>query len=113
MHIFLAGLFAYLYARLSLGLGRWGAWLAATVFAFSGFVGAQVEHVNQLNCSVWLPLLLPMSCVALLIRQGEPTAALITALVLLLLWLGTALHAAAHPNRGLQDRLADTWVVRR
>jgi len=57
LHVFLAGLFAYLYARLSLGLGRWGAWLAAVVFAFSGFVGAQVEHVNQLNCSVWLPLL--------------------------------------------------------
>lgn len=57
LHVFLAGLFAYLYARLSLGLGRWGAWLAAAVFAFSGFVGAQVEHVNQLNCSVWLPLL--------------------------------------------------------
>jgi len=57
LHVFLAGLFAYFYARRSLGLGRWGAWLAALVFAFSGFVGAQVEHVNQLNCSVWLPLL--------------------------------------------------------
>jgi len=57
LHVFLAGLFAYLYARLSLRLGRWGAWVAATVFAFSGFVGAQVEHVNQLNGSVWLPLL--------------------------------------------------------
>jgi hypothetical protein len=57
LHVFLAGLFAYFYARRSLGLGRWGAWLAAVVFAFSGFVGAQVEHVNQLNCSVWLPLL--------------------------------------------------------
>jgi len=57
LHVFLAGLFAYLYARLSLGLGRWAAWLAASVFALSGFVGAQVEHVNQLNCSVWLPLL--------------------------------------------------------
>ncbi len=57
LHVFLAGLFAYLYARLSLGLRQWGAWLAAAVFAFSGFVGAQVEHINQLNCSVWLPLL--------------------------------------------------------
>jgi hypothetical protein len=57
LHVFLAGLFAYFYARLSLGLSRWGAWLAAAVFAFSGFVGAQVEHINQLNGSVWLPLL--------------------------------------------------------
>jgi len=57
LHVFLAGLFAYLYARRSLRLGRWGAWLAATIFALSGFVGAQVEHVNQLNCSAWLPLL--------------------------------------------------------
>jgi len=57
LHVFLAGLFAYFYARLSLGLRRGGAWLAAAVFALSGFVGAQVGHVNQLNCSIWLPLL--------------------------------------------------------
>ncbi len=58
IHVFLAGLFAYLYARSSLGLGSFGAFVAASVFAFSGFIGAQVEHINQLNASIWLPLLL-------------------------------------------------------
>jgi len=62
---------------------------------------------------VWLPLLLPISLVALLIRRAEPTAAFFAALVLLLLWTSAAVYAVIHPNRGLHDRLADTWVVRR
>jgi uncharacterized RDD family membrane protein YckC len=62
---------------------------------------------------VWLPLLLPVSLVALLVRGTEPTAAFFAALVLLLLWTGAAVYAACHPNRGLHDRLAGTWVVRR
>jgi len=62
---------------------------------------------------VWLPLLLPVSVVALLIKGSNPTAALISALVLLFLWIGAAAHAVNHPNRGLHDRLAGTWVVRR
>jgi hypothetical protein len=74
LHVFLAGLFSYLYVRLSLRLGRWGAWLAAVVFAFSGFVGAQVEHVNQLNCSVWLPLLLLLFDLA----RGNPLGVLVS-----------------------------------
>ncbi len=56
MHVFLAALFTYLYARLSVGLGRFGAFLGAIVFALGGFLGAQVEHVNQLNVFAWMPL---------------------------------------------------------
>jgi len=63
--------------------------------------------------SVWLPLILPISVVALLIRRTEPTAALISALVFLILWIIAAVYAVVHPNRGLHDRLAGTWVVRR
>jgi len=62
---------------------------------------------------VWLPLILPISVVALLIRRTEPTAALISALVFLILWIIAAVYAVVHPNRGLHDRLAGTWVVRR
>ena len=62
---------------------------------------------------VWLPLLVPMSLVAVLNRGGEPSAAFFTALVLLLLWTSAAFYAVKHPNRGLHDRLAGTWVVRR
>jgi hypothetical protein len=57
IHIFLGGLFAYLYARLSLGLSPFGALVTAIVFAFSGFLGAQVEHLTHLHVYVWLPLL--------------------------------------------------------
>jgi hypothetical protein len=57
LHIFLGGLFAYLYARLSLGLSPFGALVTAIVFALSGFLGARVEHLTHLNVYVWLPLL--------------------------------------------------------
>jgi uncharacterized RDD family membrane protein YckC/tRNA A-37 threonylcarbamoyl transferase component Bud32 len=61
---------------------------------------------------VWLPLLVPMSLVALMV-DGAGGVALVSALVLLLLWIGAAVHAVVHPHRGLHDRLAGTWVVRR
>ncbi|MBM3135855.1 MAG: YfhO family protein, partial [Chloroflexi bacterium] len=57
-HVFLAGAFTYAFARLSVGLGRFGAFLAAVVFMFGGFLAVQAGHVNQLNASAWLPLLL-------------------------------------------------------
>ncbi|MBN2131721.1 MAG: RDD family protein, partial [Sedimentisphaerales bacterium] len=62
---------------------------------------------------VWLPLLAPMLLVVLFLRGVEPAATFICALVLLLLWIGAAVYAVIHPNRGLHDRLAGTWVVRR
>jgi hypothetical protein len=61
---------------------------------------------------IWLPLLLPASLVVLLIDRAEGVA-FITASVLLLLWGSAAVYAVVHPHRGLQDRLAGTWVVRR
>jgi uncharacterized RDD family membrane protein YckC len=62
---------------------------------------------------VWLPLFFPMLFVGLLIKRAELTAAFISALVLLLLWISAAVYAVIHPHRGLHDRLAGTWVVRR
>ena len=62
---------------------------------------------------VWLPLFIPMSFVALLIKRAELTAAFIWAIVLLVLWISAAVYAVIVPNRGLHDRLAGTWVVRR
>jgi hypothetical protein len=58
LHIWLAGVGAWLYARLALCLRPLAAVVAAGVFALGGFLGAQVEHLNQLNASVWLPWLL-------------------------------------------------------
>ena len=60
----------------------------------------------------WLPLLLPVVLVVRLLNPAEGSA-FVSALVLLLLWIGAAVYAAIHPNRGLHDRLAGTWVVRR
>ena len=60
---------------------------------------------------VWLPLLLPLSFVASLIPRAEGIA-VISALVLLLLWTGAAVYAVVSPHRGLHDRLAGAWVVR-
>jgi len=62
---------------------------------------------------VWLPLLVPMSFAAWLLNRPDPSAAFVSAGVTLLLWIGAAVYAAIHPNRGLHDRLAGTWVVRR
>jgi hypothetical protein len=62
---------------------------------------------------VWLPLFVPMLFAALLIKKGEVTAAFILSVVLLILWISAAVYAIIHPNRGLHDQLAGTWVVRR
>ena len=61
---------------------------------------------------VWLPLFLPMSLVALLTQRAEGIA-FTSAVVVLLLWVSAAVYAVVHPHRGLHDRFAGTWVVRR
>ena len=69
LHVILAGWGTLAYARRSLNLNWFGALTAAVIFALGGFVGAQVEHVNQLNVVAWLPwafLLLEMS-----VRRGR------------------------------------------
>ena len=73
---------------------------------------AALSHLLVRWAIVWLPLFLPMSFVALLIHRAEGIS-FISALVLLLLWAGAAVYAVVHPHRGLHDRLAGTWVVRR
>jgi hypothetical protein len=39
-------------------MGWIGAWAAGAAFALGGYLGAQVEHVNQLQGLAWLPLML-------------------------------------------------------
>ncbi len=74
---------------------------------------ASVLHLLVRWAIVWLPLFLPISIVALWIKKADTTAALNSALLILLLWIGAAAYAVFHPHRGLHDRLAGTWVVRR
>ena len=62
---------------------------------------------------VWLPLLVPMLVLALgPMRKAEGTAS-ICASIVFVSWISVAIYGVVHPNRGLHDRLAGTWVVRR
>jgi hypothetical protein len=61
---------------------------------------------------VWLPLFVPMLFVVLLIKKANLTGAFILAVLLLVFWISAAVYTVIHPNRGLHDRLAGTWVVR-
>ncbi len=56
LHFFLAAWFAALAARGMAELDWWSAGVAGCLFGFSGFIGAQVGHLNQLNAAAWLPL---------------------------------------------------------
>lgn len=71
IHYALAAAGTYLLLRLGLGRGRLAAVAGAVVFAVSGLMGAQAEHVNQVEALSWLPLqvlLLEMGAV----RRGVP-----------------------------------------
>jgi len=61
LHLCLAALNGYLWGRSSLRMGRLGAWALGASFALGGYLGAQVEHVNQLQGLAWLPLMLLLS----------------------------------------------------
>lgn len=62
---------------------------------------------------VWLPFLAVMLPAAFLIYKDRHTAAFIWAAVWFMLWISAAVYAVLYPSRGLHDRLAGTWVVRR
>ena len=57
LHLVIAALGAYALARGGFGLSRLGAFAAAVVFGLGGYLGAQVEHINQLQALAWLPLM--------------------------------------------------------
>jgi hypothetical protein len=54
LHIFLAASGAYVFARLSLRLSIAAALLAAISFGLGGYLGTQIEHVNQLQGLAWI-----------------------------------------------------------
>ena len=72
---------------------------------------ASVSQLLRRWAIVWLPLLVPVLLVALLMGWTG-SAVVIAGSAMLLLWIAAAVYAVIHPNRGLQDRLAGTWVVR-
>lgn len=58
LHVWLGGLFTYLWARQGLRVTPLPGLLAAILFAGSGFIGGHVGQINQLEAYVWLPALL-------------------------------------------------------
>jgi hypothetical protein len=73
---------------------------------------AAASHLLARWAIVWVPLAVPMSFVLILIQEAQGIA-FTSALGLLLLWIAGAIYTVVHPHRGLHDRLAGTWVVRR
>jgi hypothetical protein len=57
LHVFLAGLFTYLFLR-TLRLDPLAALGGALVFAFGSFMTAQMHHENVVRSAVWLPAVL-------------------------------------------------------
>src|SRR5258708_16473741 len=57
MHLAIAALGVYAFARRGLSQSALGACLAAALFPLGGYLTSQVEHVNQLQGLAWLPWL--------------------------------------------------------
>ena len=55
-HYFLAGIFTYALAR-ELDASRPGSLVAGVGFMFSGFLIGQMDHINIVMSSIWLPLI--------------------------------------------------------
>ncbi|MDH4208347.1 MAG: hypothetical protein OEV76_05695, partial [Anaerolineae bacterium] len=85
-HLALAAVFSYGYARRVLGFGPWPALVSAIALAFSGFLGAQAGHVNQLNVLAWLPLLFWLFFLSL--TTLRPAYALLASIVVAVQFLG-------------------------
>jgi len=64
IHYSLAGVFTCLLAR-SLGISRAGSFISGLVFAFGGFLMAQLTNISILTGSVWLPLILCLFSLAI------------------------------------------------
>ncbi|MFN4293848.1 MAG: hypothetical protein ACK4JD_06935 [Thermoflexales bacterium] len=56
LHLAIAALGAYALARRGFALDRLAAFAGAVTFGLGGYLGAQVEHLNQLQALAWLPL---------------------------------------------------------
>lgn len=84
-HYFLAGTFTYLLA-LDMGANEWGSFAAGIGFMFTGIFVGQMDHINIIYSSIWMPL------VFLLFRRSvlrkQQAYALLAGLILSLSILG-------------------------
>jgi len=71
LHLFLAGLFIYIYGRV-LGLSRWGGLLAGVTYTFSLFMVVRVVWPQTIATVTWLPLILALVELAFRAQESEP-----------------------------------------
>ncbi len=71
LHLFLAGLFLYIYGRV-LGLNRWAGLLAGVTYAFSLFMVVSVVWPQAIATVTWLPLILALVELAFRAQESEP-----------------------------------------
>jgi len=71
LHLFLAGLFTYIYGRV-LGLNRWSGLLAGITYAFSLFMVVSVVWPQAIATVTWLPLILALLELAFRAQESEP-----------------------------------------
>jgi hypothetical protein len=90
LHITLAGLFMLALARCSRQLSWPASLITATLFAFGGYLGAQVEHINQLQAAAWLPLLFLLYDLCIQRRRGWFWLLLLALIIALTLLAGHA-----------------------
>ncbi len=57
LHLLLAALTAYALGRLGFRFGRVASLASGAAFGLGGYLGAQIEHLNQLQVLAWMPLL--------------------------------------------------------
>ncbi|MCC6177871.1 MAG: YfhO family protein [Chloroflexi bacterium] len=90
LHVFVAAVGVYAFARVSLGLGRIAALVGGAAFAFSGFLNGQAGHINQVSVAALVPLAALLLDLGLRTRRSLPFAGLTATLVLQIL--------AGHPQ---------------
>jgi len=102
-HLLLAGVSMYLLAR-NLGICSFGAWLAAFIFSFSGYLFTHLHHVSLICAAAWLPLVLlfaERSCRGALVANAALGA---------LAWGASAL--CGHPQTLFHISLtAVVWII--
>lgn len=55
LHLIIAALGTYALARFGMDLARGASFAAGLAFGLGGYLGAQVEHLNQVQVLAWLP----------------------------------------------------------
>ncbi|MDE3077754.1 MAG: hypothetical protein KGJ86_20225, partial [Chloroflexota bacterium] len=87
LHYLLAGAFVYAFSR-SLGVSRAAGLVAGTVYMWSGFMVAQLGHLNMVAVAAWLPLELLLLRLAILGVRPLLTIPLTSAVVAIAFFAG-------------------------